>query len=76
MERAFNRTSGRKETEETKVLDIGTGPGFFAIILAEAGYQVTAVDYTEEMLKEAKKNAGNLAGKICWKQMNAQEAFL
>ena len=64
---------GGKKPEETKVLDIGTGLGFFAIILAEAGYQVTAVDYTEEMLKEAKKNAGNLAGKICWKQMNAQE---
>ena len=47
-----------KKPEETKVLDIGTGPGFFAIILAEAGYQVTAVDYTEEMLKE-----GNLQEK-------------
>ena len=28
---------------------------FFSIILAEAGYQVTAVDYTEAMLEEAKK---------------------
>ena len=46
---------GGKEPEETKVLDIGTGPGFFAIILAEAGYQVTAVDYTEEMLKRQRK---------------------
>lgn len=44
-----------QEPEEIKVLDIGTGPGFFAVILAEQGYQVTAVDYTEEMLKEAKK---------------------
>ena len=61
-----------KKPEETKVLDIGTGPGFFAIILAEAGYQVTAVDYTEEMLKEAKQNAGKLAGKIHWQQMDAQ----
>lgn len=40
-----------------KVLDIGTGPGFFAIILAKAGYQVTAVDATEAMLAQAKKNA-------------------
>ena len=46
------------EPRNVKVLDVGTGPGFFAILLAEAGYQVTAVDYTEEMLKEAGKNAG------------------
>ena len=55
-----------------KILDIGTGPGFFAIILAQAGYQVTAVDYTEEMLKEARHNAGELAEKIQWLQMDAQ----
>lgn len=61
-----------KKPEETKILDIGTGPGFFAIILAQAGYQVTAVDYTEEMLKEARHNAGNLAEKIQWMQMDAQ----
>ena len=43
--------------EEIKILDVGTGPGFFPRILAEAGYNVTAVDYTEEMLKKAKENA-------------------
>ena len=36
-----------RSPEDISVLDIGTGPGFFAIILAEAGYRVTAVDYTE-----------------------------
>ena len=46
------------EPEEIKILDVGTGPGFFAILLAEAGYQVTAIDYTEEMLREAQQNAG------------------
>ena len=40
-----------KPLTEIHLLDVGTGPGFFAIILAEAGIQVTAVDYTEEMLK-------------------------
>lgn len=44
-----------KKPEELKVLDVGTGPGFFALLLAEAGYQVTAADVTEEMLKEAKR---------------------
>ena len=51
---------------------MGTGPGFFAIILAEAGIQVTAVDYTEEMLKEAKANAGELSENIHFQQMDAQ----
>lgn len=55
-----------------KILDIGTGPGFFPIILAEAGYQVTAVDYTEGMLLQARENAGALCEKIDFRQMDAQ----
>ncbi|MCD7744834.1 MAG: class I SAM-dependent methyltransferase [Lachnospiraceae bacterium] len=55
-----------------KVLDIGTGPGFFAIGLAKRGYQMTAVDYTQKMLEEAKKNAQNLADQITFLQMDAQ----
>lgn len=55
------------------MLDVGTGPGFFAIILAELGYQVTAVDYTASMLEEARRNAGALAGCIRFRQMNAEE---
>lgn len=47
-----------KKKEEMKILDIGTGPGFFPMILSEAGYTVTAVDYTEEMLEKAKENLG------------------
>ena len=61
-----------REPEEIKILDVGTGPGFFAILLAEAGYQVTAIDYTEEMLKEAQQNAGGLAKCIVWKTGDAQ----
>ena len=44
------------EGKGLRVLDIGTGPGFYAIILAKRGYQVTAVDYSEGMLEEAKQN--------------------
>ena len=61
-----------REPREIKILDVGTGPGFFAILLAEAGYQVTAIDYTEEMLKEAQQNAGGLAECIVWKTGDAQ----
>lgn len=54
-----------------KVLDIGTGPGFFAIALARRGYDVTAVDYTPEMLDRARANAGGLAERIEFRRMDA-----
>ena len=62
-----------KAPGKIKVLDVGTGPGFFAIILAEQGYFVTAVDYTKTMLEAAMQNAGALAEKITFLQMNAEE---
>ena len=58
--------------ESMRVLEVGTGPGFFAILLRELGYDVTAIDLTPAMLEEAKKNAGELAGRICWMEMNAE----
>lgn len=58
--------------ESPKVLDIGTGPGFYALILASRGYSVTAVDFSPEMLSEAKRNAGALADEITFLQMDAQ----
>ena len=61
-----------KAKDEIQILDIGTGPGFFPVILAEAGYKVTAVDYTQEMLDTAKRNAGILCERISFYQMDAQ----
>ena len=55
-----------------RVLDMGTGPGFYAIILAERGYRVTAADFSEKMLAEARQNAGALAEKIDFRRMDAQ----
>ena len=71
-ERIAARFPGRAP-ESIRVLDVGTGPGFFAIILAGMGYDLTAVDYTASMLEEARKNAGALAGKIDFRRMNAEE---
>ena len=51
---------GKESASSIRVLDVGTGPGFFAILLAERGYEVTAVDYTASMLEEARYNAGRL----------------
>lgn len=45
------------QRETLKVLDIGCGPGFFAVTLAMAKHQVTAVDATPAMLEQARNNA-------------------
>ncbi|MCR5012540.1 MAG: methyltransferase domain-containing protein [Lachnospiraceae bacterium] len=42
--------------QDIKILDIGAGPGFISIILSELGYNVTAADFSKEMLAEAEKN--------------------
>ncbi len=38
-------------TKETTVLDIGSGPGTLSLPIAERAAQVTALDFSEEMLK-------------------------
>ncbi|MDI6896271.1 class I SAM-dependent methyltransferase [Methanocella conradii] len=45
------------ELEGAEVLDIGAGPGTFAIPLAHMGARVTAIDISAEMLKRLEKNA-------------------
>jgi SAM-dependent methyltransferase len=47
----------RPPGEGLEVLDVGTGPGFFPILLSEMGHRVTAIDCTESMLCTAKENA-------------------
>ena len=68
------------EKDSLRILDIGTGPGFFPVILSQAGYHVTAVDYTAGMLEKARENAvirgkecgQNLLEKIEFHRMDAQ----
>ena len=61
-----------KPKEQLKILDIGTGPGFFPMILAGDGYRVDAVDYTQEMLEKAMKNTAKLCESIQFQKMDAQ----
>lgn len=62
------------EKEGIRALDLGTGAGFFAFIMYDLGCQVTGIDYSEAMLKNAQKNCDRLGyADITFRQMNAQE---
>lgn len=40
-----------------KILDVGTGTGFFSILLSKEGHELTGIDLTPEMIGEAKRQA-------------------
>ena len=56
-----------------RVLDVGTGPGFLALVMAGCGHLVTAVDCTEAMIEEARKNAQGMHLDVDFIQMDAQD---
>lgn len=43
--------------KQGSLLDIGTGPGFFSILMAQAGWDVTGVDCSAAMVETAAENA-------------------
>ena len=51
------RDKGPHGQRRTRALDVGCGSGFMSLILAELGCDVTAVDFSRDMLDEAKRNA-------------------
>lgn len=64
------------QKKNMRILDIGCGPGFFSIMMAQHGYQVTGIDYSEQMLMHARENAKDIipdiADSITFRQMDAQ----
>ena len=61
--------------ERLRVLDIGTGPGFFTIALSLDGHDVTGVDLSEGMLEVARKNAEEFGAECDFRQMNADRLY-
>lgn len=55
------------------VLDVGTGPGFFACILSEEGMRVTGIDQSEGMLEKARENAEKLGVRPTFMHMNVNQ---
>lgn len=64
--------SNLSNIKNLKVLDIGTGTGFFAIIMASLGGEVTGIDLSEKMIENAKSTSKSLGYDIDFKVMNAQ----
>ena len=56
-----------------KILDVGTGTGFFAVLLTEKGHNVVGIDLSSSMIENSKKTADILGYNIDFKVMNAQE---
>ena len=62
----------KKEKKDLRILDIGTGPGFFPTILSEAGYEIDAADYTPGMLEKARENVGKYVDRVRFWREDAQ----
>ncbi len=55
------------------VLDVGTGTGFLAFLLAEMGHQVTGVDLSGQMLAQARGKAGQLRLNVAFQEADAED---
>ncbi len=58
--RAFFRDHGIRPVLSAAAVDLGAGSGFQAIPLAEAGFKVTAIDVSSELLAQLNKTVGKL----------------
>lgn len=60
------------QTDHPKILDLGCGPGFFTMLLGQRGCQMTAFDYSDEMLRQAELNAASVGVNAVFVQGDAQ----
>ena len=61
------------ESKPLRILDIGTGTGFFACLLAAEGHEVTGIDLTSEMIEHAEHMASVLGLRAIFQIMDAEE---
>ena len=60
------------EGRSLDILDVGTGTGFFAVLLAQQGHRVEGIDLTPAMLEEARRLAKQRNLDITFREMDAQ----
>ena len=63
----------KKEKSEIRILDIGTGTGFFAFLLSSLGHRVTGIDLTPSMIQEAKEIGQTLHSPAQFRVMDAEK---
>ncbi|MGB3920753.1 class I SAM-dependent methyltransferase [Methanothrix sp.] len=56
-----------------RVLDVGTGPGFMALILAEMGFDVTGVDISKGMIEKARENARAMGLQVDFRHADGEQ---
>lgn len=68
-------SSGADITENSriKVLDVGTGVGYFAILLNRCGMDVIGIDLTPDMITRAKELADKYGADVTYEVMDAME---
>ncbi|MFC3745598.1 class I SAM-dependent methyltransferase [Paenibacillus sp. GCM10012306] len=55
---------GLQGRQKQRVLDVGTGPGFFSLLLSQMGHQPTAVDASPGMIERAMANFDRFGYKV------------
>ncbi|RDY24160.1 class I SAM-dependent methyltransferase [Romboutsia maritimum] len=60
------------QDKKLRILDVGTGTGFLAILMASLGHDVVGIDLTEAMINGANKTSHLLNYNIDFKVMDAQ----
>lgn len=66
--RRYLPNDGRK----LRILDLGTGTGYFAFLLSAEGHEVVGVDLTEHMIEKARENAEKLGSSATFHVMDAE----
>lgn len=56
-----------------RALDVGCGSGFFALLLAERGYETYGIDLVPDMIREARKASRELGIPVRFSVMDAED---
>lgn len=54
-----------------RILDVGTGTGFFTFLLCRHGHTVTGIDMSHQMVQNARRNAANFHSTATFEKMDA-----
>ena len=71
-DKKWEKLFGEMIPEGAEVLDDGAGPGLFSLVLSRMGYKVTAIDFSDDMVRENKARCEEAGFALNAVQMDAQ----